>query len=110
MKKGFTLVELLATIVIIGVIAGIAISLVGDSIKSGREKISDEQKTLIEEACKNYMAENVLKKDDITCEVKKVSDLVNDGYIENNKINEYLNENIKVDYKKGKCTLSEVCE
>ena len=98
MKKGFTLVELLAAIVIVGVIAGIAISLVSDSIKSSREKISDEQKVLIEEACKNYMAKNVFNSNNLT-EIT-VSDLASEGFIDDaNLDSQYKNLTIKIEYK-----------
>ena len=55
MKKGFTLVELLAIIALLGIIALIAIPNVLDSYKNGKNKLSDIQKNEIENAVKLYI-------------------------------------------------------
>ena len=54
MKKGFTLVELLATIVIIGVVALIAVPSVVDNIKLSKEKLYKTQIQNIEIAAKKW--------------------------------------------------------
>ena len=61
MKKGFTLVELLGVIVILGLIAMIAIPTINSSLNSSRDKAYDEQDRTIEETARTYMSKNSLK-------------------------------------------------
>lgn len=58
MKKGFTLIELIATIVLLGVIAFIAYPQVSKSIQNSREKAFEETKKNIIKAANKYSAEN----------------------------------------------------
>lgn len=57
-KKGFTLVELLATIAIMGIMSGIAIMGVGRIIKKSRINYYKAEKNMIEIAAKNYFADH----------------------------------------------------
>ena len=66
MKKGFTLVELLGVIVILGLIAMIAIPTINSAINSSREKAYDEQINTIVESARTYMSKNSLKLPDQT--------------------------------------------
>lgn len=61
MKKGFTLVELLGVIVILGLIAMIAIPTINSSLNSSRDKAYDEQVRTIEDTARTYMSKNSLK-------------------------------------------------
>ncbi len=61
MRKGFTLVELLGVIVILGLIAMIAIPTINSALNSSREKAYDEQVRTIVEASRTYMSKNSLK-------------------------------------------------
>ena len=61
MRKGFTLVELLGVIVILGLIAMIAIPTINSALNSSREKAYDEQVRTIEETARTYMSKNSLK-------------------------------------------------
>ena len=50
MRKGFTLVELLAVIVILSLLTLLTINIVTNIVASGKDEISDNQKVLIEKA------------------------------------------------------------
>lgn len=62
-KQGFTLVELLAVIVILGLIALVSVPAITGIIKSGKEDLADSQKDTIEMAAKNWASDttNVMK-------------------------------------------------
>lgn len=57
-KKGFTLVELLATIAIMGIMSGVAIIGVGRIIRRSRINYYKAEKNMIEIAAKNYFADH----------------------------------------------------
>lgn len=59
MKKGFTLVELLAVIVLIGLLSLIAIPIVDKLIKDSEEQLYQTQIDNIEAAARNYYADNI---------------------------------------------------
>lgn len=54
-KKGFTLVELLAVIVILAIILAIAIPGISNVINSSKEQAYESQKELIVNAAKKYL-------------------------------------------------------
>lgn len=56
--KGFTLVELLAVIIILGLIAAIGIPVVIESIKNSETKLYEEQVTLLEKATEKWATEH----------------------------------------------------
>ena len=68
MNKGFTLIELICVITILGLIALIAVPTVNTMIQKSKEDAYEEQITTIEKACKTYMSKNSLElpKDDET--------------------------------------------
>jgi len=80
-KKGFTLIELVAVIVIIGVIALISTPIVLTVINSSREKAYEELVTNIEDAALNYSIYNSLGYNPLyrTLEVSKIQEA---GYLE----------------------------
>ncbi len=61
MKKGFTLVELLGVIVILGLIAMIAIPTINSALNDSRQRAYDEQVDTIEDTARTYMSKNSLK-------------------------------------------------
>jgi len=77
-KKGFTLVELLAVIIIIGVIASITIISVNKTINNSKNSLSKVQKKNIEEAAEAYYIKEGMSAG-TSC--VNVSNLVNNGYI-----------------------------
>lgn len=60
MKKGFTLVELLAIIVLLGVVALIVYPIVTDQIDIAKNKAYEQSVNSIEEAAKRYGTTNML--------------------------------------------------
>lgn len=56
-EHGFTLVELLAVIVILGLIALVSVPAITGLIKSGKEDLSEDQKKSIEMAAKNWASD-----------------------------------------------------
>lgn len=84
MKKGFTLVELLGVIVILGLIAMIAIPTINTALNNSRDKAYNEQINTIEDAARSYMSKNSLKLPNQTEGKKcclKVSTLQNEGLL-----------------------------
>lgn len=56
MKKGFTLIELICVIVLLGLIAMIAIPTINTAINNSKERAYNEQVTLIEDTARKYMS------------------------------------------------------
>ncbi len=77
-KKGFTLVELLAVIVILGLIAVIAAPLVLGTINSSKDSLSKEQQNRVIEAAKIYATKQL--SEDSAC--VSISELQSGGYLE----------------------------
>lgn len=96
MKKGFTLVELLGVIVILGIIAMIAIPTINSALNSSRQKAYDEQIKTLEDTARTYMSKNSLKlpsqsegsKCCLSVSVMKQSGLLTDEDIKNPKYKE----------------------
>lgn len=84
MKKGFTLVELLAVIVILGIIAAITMPIVDNVLKNSRQKAYDEQVNFILKQAEAWAAthDNRIQSDnEITLDT-----LINDGYIDQDSL------------------------
>ncbi|WP_182200450.1 prepilin-type N-terminal cleavage/methylation domain-containing protein [Paraliobacillus salinarum] len=79
-EKGFTLVELLAVIVILGIIIAIAVPAIGSIIDKAETDASESQKELIIDAAKLADANNEFT--GATENVMTVEELVSAGYLE----------------------------
>lgn len=59
MKKGFTLIEMMGVIIILSILSLITVPVIENSLRQGREKLSDIQKGQLIKALENYYAENL---------------------------------------------------
>lgn len=85
-NKGFTLIELIGTIVILSLLLLIISPLVTRSIKEGTNKTDEQIKTNIELAAKNWASDNkglLPSSKDKNYKVK-ISELQNQGYLDDN--------------------------
>jgi len=82
MKKGFTLVELLGVIAILGIIGIIAFPVVNSTIKESKQDSYNAQVALIEEAAQKWSVKNVEHLPE-TGDVLyiKLNDLITGGFI-----------------------------
>ncbi len=83
MKKGFTLVELLAVIVILGIILAVAIPKIINIVENARESAYKSNEKMLRKAAHNYLAaNNVAAPTDIShAIVIKLIDLASNNYI-----------------------------
>ncbi len=89
MKKGFTLVELLAVIVILGILGLVVYPSVISVIKDARDSAYKSQVKVIEKASKEWGVEhpnNLPEIDSATSVWISVSKLIKDGYISNDDV------------------------
>ena len=109
MKKGFTLVEVLAVIVITGLIFLIAFPTMLNSIKKSQDKIDDNTFELLKNASKEYSSDNIDNIEDNYC--IDVNTLISGGYIDEDiitaKDNKLLNKAIK--YNENTYEIVESC-
>lgn len=57
-NKGYTLVELLAVFVILGIIIMISVPVISGTINTSKDKAYNEQVKILENAARTYMSEN----------------------------------------------------
>ena len=83
-NKGFTLIELIGTIIILSLLLLIIAPLVTRSIKEGAEKTDNQVKTNIEIAAKNWASDNkgYLPKTQNGVYKIKVSEMQEQGYLD----------------------------
>ena len=83
-EDGFTLVELLAVIVILGIILAIAIPAIGNVIENSRNKAEEQDVLLIVDAARLYVVgENFENEADTDIAGITVEELIEKGYLEN---------------------------
>ncbi len=94
-NKGFTLVELLAIIVILGVVAAIITPVVQKSLKANKEKVYEILVDQIKDYTKDYLTKNTNQLPDNDGEVSTIKfiDLKKEGLLQINVVNP-INDNI----------------
>lgn len=106
-NKGFTLVELLAVLVILGFIAVIAIPSINSSMSRTREKQNAQRIELILSSARDYVVDHknhIYQVVDVgeACYIK-IDDLINEGYLSEELIQNMKNDNFDgvIQYIKG---------
>ena len=84
-EDGFTLVELLAVIVILGIILAIAIPAIGNVIQNSRDKAAEQEKALVLDAARLYLVgeDKTVPTGDTGLEIDIETELIGRGYLEN---------------------------
>jgi prepilin-type N-terminal cleavage/methylation domain-containing protein len=106
MKKGFTLVELLAVIIILGLIGLIIVPSITKLLVDSRQNLYNKQVEAIVEYTRKWGVDNVDKISPTKRTYISVEDLMKDGYIEQNELKDprntknNMNGCIVVDYNK----------
>lgn len=101
MKKAFTLVEVLAVIVLLGILLTIIIPNVNSSIKSSREKTLKVQMQEIYSAAESYFLDHELSITEptyVTINQLKSSGLLDNKEIKNPVTNKVINGCVKATY------------
>lgn len=117
-KKAFTLIELLAVIVILGIIATITVPTIVGLINNAKEDTLEEQKNVIINAADRWGTDNVRKLPKTSCYLE-IDFLKQEGYISSDKdiidptTNEEMTGCVKVTYdgskKQYKYTYENTC-
>ena len=103
MKKGFTLVELLAVIVVLALISLVTMPTIASVLTSGHDKALEVQIDIIIDAAKKWSIANVSKIEEDKDNYISLEELIDNGYIEqdelvNPKTNEVLNGCVKIKF------------
>ena len=102
-KKGFTLVELLAVIVILIAITAIAIPTISSALERTKEKQNNQRKRILESAAEVFVSEH---KNTFYATCIKLSVLSNGGYVDEEALKDADGKNfvgyIDVDRESGK--------
>lgn len=99
MKKGFTLIEMMCVIVILGMISIIVSPLIINKVKEKQSEVDEVKNKLIYNAASLYISDNVSDIGDNSTFCVKINDLVNNGYLDNSISDDVsLNDVVKVEY------------
>ena len=95
-SKGFTLVELLAVIVILGLVMTIVVPNVASILNTSKDKLNDSQEEIIESAARQWGIEHVsLEGNAPSKSYVDIQTLQNEGFLEDKNIKNLIdNESI----------------
>ena len=106
MNKGFTLVELLAVVVILGILGLITIPTVDTIIENSKERAKTAQLEELKKAAKSWSAENLGMISEDRATYVSVATLLEDGYIDAEEVKDPTKKNenftgcIEISYSK----------
>ena len=83
-KNAFTLIELLAVIVILGILATITVPTIVNIINNSKEDTLEEQKNTIVNAAERWGTDNIRKLPTTSCDLT-IDFLKQEGYLESDK-------------------------
>lgn len=113
-KKGFTIVELLAVIVVLSVVISIAVPVINSSIRKSKEKAYSTKLEIISKQAKQYaqeeedfLYESSKKYNGYVCNIVSVSDLVSAGYVDANDKDIFDGSHDVVNPKTGESMMNE---
>ncbi len=100
-SKGFTLVELLAVIVILGLVAVIAVPNVASILNNSKNSLNNNQKEIIESAARQWGIEHVaLEGNNPSKSYVDIKTLQDDGFLEDKSIKNLIdNEDVSLSTK-----------
>ena len=97
-KKGFTLVELLAVIVILSLLLLLAVTTVSSQFKNSKDELYDTQLNNVKLAAEMWGSDNKVKLNSISdCVTLTLGYLKDEGYVDANIKNTYTKELFKDD-------------
>lgn len=105
-KKGFTLVELLAVLIILGVLAIITTTVILNQVNESKDKLTSQQIKIVQSAAIDYCNDKGLSKQNGIKHKVYLSTLVNEALINKNLINSLDDGNYYIEIT-AECT--EVC-
>lgn len=104
-KKGFTLVELLGVLVLLGILSGIAVPTIAKTIKSSRDNAYQDQLELMNVGARNWVADHIsLIPEENGASIRvTLGELQQGGYVDKNlknpKTKKYFSEESYVEIK-----------
>ena len=100
-KKAFTLIELMAIIVILSVVSLMTVTVINDLLSKSKNNLSDDQIKNIERAAKEW----ALKNENETNNCIEITTLKNEGYLQDNiidpKTKKEITGSVKITYKEN---------
>lgn len=107
MKKGYTLVELLGVIVILGIIGLITVPVVQKTLMDSENSTCYEQIKLFEKAAKNYVSSNPYNENYSSV---SLDELIKKGFLDESQLENpkggTFSGTVKIEYNNGKYTFN----